>query len=521
MQIEEKSGYRSMNRRRQRVARLAGLTTVIACVVVGTAGARTARIAAIPANTSLPTISGTAQEGQVLTATTGAWTGASPITYSQTWQRCTAAGGGCKNIGGANHATYTLQKTDIGSTLHVEVTAKNTGGTSSATSALTAVVTSTAAPANTALPTISGTAQEGEVLTATSGSWTGAAPITYTYLWQRCSSSGGQCANIGGANHTTYTLQKPDVAGTLRVEVTATDAGGANSATSALTPLVTGTAAPANTALPTISGTAQEGQVLTATTGTWTGTSPITYSQTWQRCNAAGGSCKTIGGANHTTYALQNADVGSTLRVEVTAKNAVDTASATSAPTAVVSLTPSTTVTLSTSTSKVVFGTGVTLSGAVSTKQAGVTITILEQPYGATASSTLTTVTTSTAGAWSYTTKPTIQTSYRAQLAAATSAAQTVAVAPLITFHVLTGHRFSTRALAGHSFAGRIVQFQRRSSYGQWVTLKRVRVAASAAVIFRATLPKGNSTLRIAMSVNQAGAGYLAGFSRTLIYHRG
>jgi hypothetical protein len=37
---------------------------------------------------------------------------------------------------------------------------------------------------------------------------------------------------------------------------------------------------------------------------------------------------------------------------------------------------------------------------------------------------------------------------------------------------------------------------------------------------FNASLPMGNSTLRFAFRVNQAGAGYLAGFSRTLTYHR-
>ena len=70
------------------------------------------------------------------------------------------------------------------------------------------------------------------------------------------------------------------------------------------------------------------------------------------------------------------------------------------------------------------------------------------------------------------------------------------------------------------SFAGRYVQFQRRSSLGQWVTIKRVRLNTSSAAVFRATPPRGTSSLRIAFSVNQAGAGYLAGISRTIVYHR-
>ena len=66
----------------------------------------------------------------------------------------------------------------------------------------------------------------------------------------------------------------------------------------------------------------------------------------------------------------------------------------------------------------------------------------------------------------------------------------------------------------------RIVKLQRLTARGTWVTVKRVRLDRHGAARFRATLPQGRSTLRIAMSVNQAGAGYLAGFSRTIVYRR-
>lgn len=126
---------------------------------------------------------------------------------------------------------------------------------------------------------------------------------------------------------------------------------------------------------------------------------------------------------------------------------------------------------------------------------------------------------TGTNGAWSLSTKPTIQTSYQARWGDAASPALTVGVKPLVTFHVITGNRFSTRVVAGHSFTGRYVQLQRRSSLGQWVTLKRVKLGTSSNAIFRATLPKGTSTPRIAISVNQTGTGYLGGISRTIVYH--
>jgi hypothetical protein len=281
------------------------------------------------------------------------------------------------------------------------------------------------------------------------------------------------------------------------------------------------TVAPSSTSAPTISGTVQEGQTLTANKGAWSGTEPITYAYAWQRCDSSGGHCSNIKGATEATYTLKKPDVDRTLRVAVTAKNADVTNSATSVPTAVVKaamITPPQSVTLSASTLRVVYGTAMTLSGTVSTKQAGESVTVGAQRFEG--AKFTTTVTTGSGGAWSYSAKPTIQTSYRAHWKNATSSSLTVGVMPLVAFRVLTGRRFSTRVVAARSFAGRIVQFQRRSSLGQWVTVKRLRLNASSASIFRSSLPKGTSKLRVAISVNQAGAGYLGGISRTIVYRR-
>ena len=94
--------------------------------------------------------------------------------------------------------------------------------------------------------------------------------------------------------------------------------------------------APQNTAPPTISGTAQVGQTLTATTGTFTGDQPITYTYQWQRCDASGNGCVAISGATAQTYTLAAADLAHTIRVTVTARNAAGTSSATSVPTTAV-----------------------------------------------------------------------------------------------------------------------------------------------------------------------------------------
>ena len=87
-------------------------------------------------------------------------------------------------------------------------------------------------PVNTAAPNISGTAQEGQKLTASTGSWSGTTPMTYAYQWRRCDSSGVTCASIFGATGQSYTLGAGDVGSTMRVRVTATNAAGTSSADS-------------------------------------------------------------------------------------------------------------------------------------------------------------------------------------------------------------------------------------------------------------------------------------------------
>src|SRR5258708_2390453 len=109
---------------------------ILACGVAGTAFARSA---AAPQNTALPQISGTAKEGETLTASNGTWSN-TPTSYAYQWRRCASDGTACGDITGATKQTYTVATADIGHTLRVVVTASNADGKASATSDATDVV---------------------------------------------------------------------------------------------------------------------------------------------------------------------------------------------------------------------------------------------------------------------------------------------------------------------------------------------------------------------------------------------
>ena len=228
---------RTVVTRRRRLPYWAALAAAAALVVaVVAAGSGFAAAKAKPSNNSPPRVIGAARVGQVLTGERGTWTN-NPTKYDYAWLRCGANGGNCDAIGGANGTQYQLSAADDGHTIRFRVIATNSDGSTTATSAATAVVVAGGKPANTVLPAVSGTAQENSTLSGTNGTWTNS-PSKYEYAWLRCDKNGGSCSSINGANKNTYTLTSADIGATIRFRVVASNSAGSDTATSAATALV-------------------------------------------------------------------------------------------------------------------------------------------------------------------------------------------------------------------------------------------------------------------------------------------
>ena len=174
-------------------------------------------------------------------------------------------------------------------------------------------------------PQITGTVMVGQTLALTSGTWDGTTPLTFTYSWRRCDPQGTlpSCVQIPGATAATYIPVVADIGAAIRVWIVGTNLAGTDTAVTNHTfPVVDKPHfAPTSSDTPLIVGTLEVGGVLSASTGSFTGDAPIVTKQQWQRCDATGGACHDIKGATKTLYHPTMSDVGSTLRLAVTATN--------------------------------------------------------------------------------------------------------------------------------------------------------------------------------------------------------
>ena len=212
------------------------------------------------AATGAPTISGTAQVGQTLTADKSGIADADGLTnatYSYQWLADNAA------IAGATGSTYTLADSEEGKAITVQVSFTDDAGNNETLSSTATDAVAAASAANnpaTGAPTISGTAQVGETLTAyTSGvvDADGLSNVQYDYQWL------ADDAAIAGATGSTYTLADTDEGKATTVQVTFTDdAGNDEALTSAATAAVAGTQPTEAPARPTgLSATASHDSV--------------------------------------------------------------------------------------------------------------------------------------------------------------------------------------------------------------------------------------------------------------------
>ena len=262
--------------------------------------------------TGAPTISGTVQVGEVLEADTSGIAdadGLSNVQYEYQWLADDA------DISGAINATYTLAAEDEGKAIKVQVSFTDDADneetlTSGATDTVEAAPT-TNSPA-TGAPTISGTAQVGETLTAdTSGiaDADGLSNVQYEYQWL------ADDADISGAINATYTLAAEDEGKAIKVQVSFTDdADNEETLTSAATGAVDARLNSPAIGAPTITGTTQVGQTLTADTSGIAdadGLTNATFSYQWLADNTD------IAGATNATYTLTDSEESKAITVQV------------------------------------------------------------------------------------------------------------------------------------------------------------------------------------------------------------
>ena len=305
-------------------ARVKGVNSGGEAITAATSEATASTIDIAPTNSVAPTISGVVQSGRTLTASTGTWTNR-PTLFTYQWRR-SLTNSGFVDIDGANSNTYELDEGDVGYRFKVSVIASNTGGVAAAEwSTMTAAVLDVA-PVVVSAPSVSGTGQVGQRLTASTGSWR-SSPTSYTYQWKRASTANGNYASIGSETSNTYDITVDDVGQYIKVAVIATNDIGSSvaSLSAARGPLIDIIAT--NVSAPIASGILRNGEELSASTGQWN-SSPSSYTYQWKRSSSATGSFTNISGATNATFALTDDDIDQFIKVAVVAVNSGGSSSA-------------------------------------------------------------------------------------------------------------------------------------------------------------------------------------------------
>jgi hypothetical protein len=376
--------------------------------------------------------------------------------------------------------------------------------------------TQTTAPANGCPPTIEGTLVVGKTVGAGNGCWVNT-PTSYTYKWLRCDQNGANCTPISGATSQQYTISSSDVGHTLIVLVTATNAAGSTGpVNSKPSDIVSAAAPPQFKTQVTITGKTEVGEALVAKVGTFTGGIPRKFAFQWSRCSKDGQTCADVSGATAESYGARTADVGHTMRVKVTASNDYGTATSTSNPSGVITAIPvpvTVTTTISANRSVTTCCQAVKLTGTVSSQKAGETVVILSREYDDLAAQPVGQATTDSTGSWTFVVRPSVKTTYTAQIGKAPTAGVTINVRPRVGFGV-NGRRWTVKVSARDSFAGTLVLLQRRAGY-HWITVGRVVLNLASVGHFTVRAHHHRWTVRAFVPSSETGPGYMAGTSHT------
>jgi hypothetical protein len=331
---------------------------------------------------SPPPVTGHPFVGETLTSLDTFWTGAT--SFTRQWRRCAADGSACVDIPGATGLMYTPVAEDVGHALRVHVAASDGTKTSTADSDPVLVGIQFDAQNGQSVsagdPTEHGRLVRGTVVSAcgTKKATPNQADLVAGYHYDAfrhtndsestiCTLVSLEQASACSSDRTFSAAYLPSFDPTsVRVNYLAD--GGESGRTASLThrygfdvpagagydvvvisedPNATcptydlrfGTASPYPTGAPTVEGTAQAGQVLTAADGSWTG-APTSFGYQWQRCFGDGSGCADIPGATAKTLPLAARNVGDTFRVRVTATEGIGSASKTSAASAPVVAAP-------------------------------------------------------------------------------------------------------------------------------------------------------------------------------------
>jgi plastocyanin len=177
-------------------------------------------------------------------------------------------------------------------------------------------------------------------------------------------------------------------------------------------------------------------------------------------------------------------------------------------------------VTLAVSAPVVKFGTQVTLSGVVSNKRTGETVTLTALPFGQTTKQVVATLQTTSGGAFSFSLTPQLNTTYQAQWKG-TESSVGVQVQPMIKLpFVSRSGYFHFYVTAGDSFAGRFVYLQRFTLARTWINVRRLRLGQQSGRIMgmkfvRSVIPRGRWSIRIYMPAAEMPPGYIDAWSGT------